>query len=65
MKRVAVHRSKETAVGFDKVIVPHDGGAFLGRDNKICQLTVDAQVEFVRGSVRAFQLLRGQEFCKT
>ena len=60
MKRVTVHRSQKTAVGVDKVVVPHDGGTFLGRQNKICQVTIDAQVELVRGSVGAFQLLRKQ-----
>ena len=64
VKRVAIYRSQKTAVWVNKVVVPHDSSAFLGRKNKICQVTVDAQVKFVRGGVGAFQFLRGNNFKK-
>ena len=47
MRRVPVHITKKTAVRINKVVVPHNCGAFLGWYDQVGRVTVDAKVELV------------------
>jgi len=43
-----VHGPKQTAVGVNKVVIPHDGGAFLWWQNKIGQRAIHTQIDLIR-----------------
>ena len=52
MNRIDIQVPKKFTVRVNKIVVPHDGSTFLGRDNKISHLTTDTQIEFVWFGIR-------------
>ena len=59
MQRISVKFSKKTAVRVDEVVVPHDSGAFLGRNNQVGCMTVYTQIIFNRFCI--FKVLGGNK----
>ena len=43
-----VHGPKQTALGVNKVVIPHDGGAFLWWQNKIGRTAIHTQIDLIR-----------------
>ena len=43
-----VHGPKQTALGVNKVVVPHDEGAFLWWQNKIGRTAIHTQIDLIR-----------------
>lgn len=59
MQRVSVKLSKKTAVRVDEVVIPHDSGTFLGRNNQVGCMTVYTQIIFNRFCI--FKVLEGNK----
>ena len=45
---VTIYGAQKTAFGINEVVIPHDSGAFLWRQNKTGGSTIDAQIDLFR-----------------